>query len=126
MAHFAELDENNKVKQVVVVSNNELMDESGNESEQKGIDFCVNLFGGRWIQTSYNGNIRKNYASIDSLYDPIKNVFIDPKPFPSWVLNEDTVKWEAPVPFPNDGKFYAWDEENICWVEIQPPDVIEG
>ncbi|CAB4149171.1 hypothetical protein UFOVP534_50, partial [uncultured Caudovirales phage] len=64
MAHFAELNENNKVTQVIVVHNNELLDENGNELEQKGIDFCVNLFGGIWVQTSYNATIRKNYAGI--------------------------------------------------------------
>jgi hypothetical protein len=95
MAHFAELNDNNKVIQVVVVNNNELLDESGNESEQKGIDFCINLFSGRWIQTSYNGNIRKNYAGKDFIYDPIKDAFIPPKPEKGeWVLNEDTCLWE--------------------------------
>lgn len=95
MANFAELDDNNIVKQVVVVHNNELLDESGNESEQKGIVFCTNLFGGRWIQTSYNGNIRKNFASREDLYDPIRDAFIAPKPTDgTWVLNEDTCRWE--------------------------------
>lgn len=75
MAHFAELDETNTVKQVIVVDNNELLDENGNESEQKGIDFCVNLLGGKWIQTSYNSNFRGTYAGIGMIYDPISDVF---------------------------------------------------
>jgi hypothetical protein len=95
MAHFAELDENNIVKQVIVVNNNELLDESGNESEQKGIDFCVNLFGGKWIQTSYNEKIRKNFAILGANYDPIRDAFIYPQPDGlGWFLNEETCKWE--------------------------------
>jgi hypothetical protein len=75
MAHFAELDETNTVKQVIVVHNNELLDENGIESEQKGIDFCVNLFGGKWIQTSYNSNFRGRYAGIGMIYDPVNDEF---------------------------------------------------
>ena len=118
MAHFAELDETNIVKQVIVVHNNELLDDNSNESEQKGIDFCTNLLGGTWIQTSYNGTIRKNYAGIGSTYDPIRDAFIPPQPFPSWVLNEDTCQWEAPTPRPTDGKDYYWDEATVNWIEI--------
>lgn len=117
MAHFAELDDNNIVKQVIVVHNNELLDESGIESEQKGIDFCTNLLGGRWIQTSYNGNIRKNFAGQSYLYDPIRDAFIAPQPFPSWVLNEDNCQWKAPADYPTDGKLYLWDESSTTWVE---------
>jgi hypothetical protein len=80
MAHFAELDETNTVKQVIVVHNNELLDENGNELEQKGIDFCVNLLGGTWIQTSYNRNFRGQYAGIGDLYDPVNDVFVTPEP----------------------------------------------
>jgi hypothetical protein len=118
MAHFAELDENSVVTQVIVVHNNELLDENGNESEQKGIDFCVNLFGGTWIQTSYNGTIRKNYAGIGYLYDPIRNAFISPKPYESWILNEETCQWETPIAYPIDGKDYLWNEETVSWIEI--------
>lgn len=78
MAHFAELDENNVVKQVIVVHNNELLDENENESEQKGIDFCASLFGGTWIQTSFNATIRGKYAGIGDTYDPIADVFVAP------------------------------------------------
>ena len=95
MAHFAELDDKNIVKQVIVVHNNELLDESGIESEQKGIDFCTNLFGGRWIQTSYNGNIRKNFAGQGFVYDAIRDAFIAPKPSKGhWIFNETTCQWD--------------------------------
>jgi hypothetical protein len=95
MAHFAELDESNIVTRVIVVHNNELLDENGNESEQKGIDFCVAHYGGTWIQTSYNGNFRVNFAGSGCEYDPIRNAFIAPKPAEGpWVLNEETLQWE--------------------------------
>jgi hypothetical protein len=118
MAHFAELDDNNIVKQVIVVHNNELLDESGIESEQKGIDFCTNLFGGRWIQTSYNGTIRKNYAGQGYFYDPIRDAFITPQPYPSWVLNEESCQWNTPIAYPTEeGKFFTWDEPTLSWIE---------
>lgn len=118
MAHFAELDENNIVKQVIVVANEELL-ENGIESEVKGITFCKSLLGEntRWIQTSYNGNIRKNYAGICYTYDPIKDYFFAPQPYPSWTLNTDA-KWEAPIPYPIDDKDYYWDEKTINWIEV--------
>jgi hypothetical protein len=117
MAHFAEIDENNIVKQVIVVHNNELLDENGNESEQKGIDFCVNLFNGTWIQTSYNGSMRKNYAGIGYTYDPIADHFFAPQPYPSWTLDSNA-KWQAPTPYPKDDKFYNWNEETLSWDEV--------
>jgi hypothetical protein len=94
MAHFAELNENNIVKQVIVVNNNEVLVD-GVESEAKGIEFCQSLFGGKWIQTSYNRNFRKNYAQIGSFYDSAHDVFIDPKPSEGeWILNEETCLWQ--------------------------------
>lgn len=118
MAHFAQLDENNIVLQVIVIHNNELLD-NGVESEAKGIAFCQTLFQGtNWVQTSYNASIRKNYAGIGFSYDAGRDAFIPPQPFPSWVLNEETCRWEAPIPYPNDGKFYRWDENSGNWVEI--------
>ena len=95
MAHFAELDENNIVKQVLVVHNNELVDEQGNESEQKGAAFCESLFGGRWVQTSYNGNFRKNYAGIGYVYDSDRDAFIPPKAncHPEETLDESICIW---------------------------------
>lgn len=121
MAHFAQLNDNNIVEQVIVVSNNELLDESGIESEQKGIDFCTNLFGGRWVQTSYNGNIRKNYAGPGYLYDPVRDAFLAPQPYLSWVLDEQTCRWQSPVDYPTDGKLYIWNEETLTWDELTPP-----
>jgi hypothetical protein len=116
MAHFAQLDDQNTVLQVIVIHNNELLD-NGVESEAKGIAFCQSLFPNtRWAQTSYNSNIRKNYAGVGFLYDPIRDAFIPPKPYPSWVLDEATCRWEAPVPYPTDGKRYVWDEATQTWV----------
>lgn len=124
MAHFAQLDENNVVLQVIVVHNNELMD-GGVESEAKGIEFCQSLFSGtNWKQTSYNGKMRKNYAGIGFTYDAMRDAFIAPKPFPSWLLNEASCTWEAPIPMPTDAgtgnppKRYRWDEATISWVEF--------
>lgn len=119
MAHFAQIDENNKVTQVIVVHNNETH-VGGVESEEKGIKFCKSLFGDntQWIQTSYNGNFRKNYAGIGHTYDVARDAFIAPQPFASWLLNETTCQWEAPTPYPTDGKFYTWDEATTSWKEV--------
>ena len=118
MAHFAQIDENNIVQQVIVVHNNELLDENGVEQESKGIEFCKNLLGGNWVQTSYNAAFRKNYAGTGYTYDPVRDAFFEPKPYDSWVLNEETCQWEAPIPYPLNGKIYRWDEETVSWVEI--------
>jgi hypothetical protein len=124
MAHFAEIGLNNTVLQVIVVHNNELLDENGVEQEYKGASFCRNLFGGTWIQTSYNAKIRKNYAGVGFTYDSQRDAFIPPKPFASWVLNEETCQWNAPVPMPADAgtgeppKRYAWDEPTVSWKEV--------
>ena len=120
MAHFAQLDINNTVIQVIVVHNNELLDENGAESETKGIAFCQSLFGAdsRWKQTSYNGNIRKNYAGIGYSYDVARDAFVPPRPYASWTLVDETCKWAAPVPYPNDGKYYVWDEPTLSWIEV--------
>lgn len=118
MAHFAQIDENNVVQQVIVVHNNELLDENGIEQESKGIQFCQSLFGGNWVQTSYNASFRKNYAGQGYTYDSVRDAFISPKPYNSWVLNEDTCNWDAPVSYPNDGKLYVWDEDAVAWVEV--------
>jgi hypothetical protein len=117
MAHFAKLDENNVVIQVHSVHNNELL-QGGVESEAKGIQFLIDWSGGytKWKQTSYNGKIRKNYAGVGYTYDSVRDAFIPPQPFPSWVLNEETCLWGAPVAMPNDGKLYNWDEATTSWV----------
>ena len=122
MAHFAQLDENNLVTQVIVVANEELLLD-GVENETKGIMFCKSLLGEdtRWVQTSYNGNIRKNYAGIGYTYDPVADHFFAPQPYPSWTLDSDA-KWQAPTPCPvEEGKFFAWDEPTLSWVEVVLP-----
>lgn len=120
MAHFAELDENNVVTRVIVVANKDTADANGNEAESIGVAFCQRLLGGNWVQTSYHGNIRKNYAGIGYTYDAAIDAFVPPQPYPSWVLNPDTAQWEAPVPMPDDGKMYSWDEATQSWVEVAP------
>ena len=117
MAHFAKINDNNIVTEVIVVNNNELLD-NGVESESKGIAFCQSLFGGNWKQTSYNGNIRKNFAGIGYTYDATRDAFIAPKPFNSWTLDEATCRWQAPTSKPTDGKFYYWSEDDLSWREI--------
>jgi hypothetical protein len=118
VAHFAELDDNNIVKRVIVVATKDNSDANGVEKESIGRAFCERLFGGNWVQTSYNGNMRKRYAGIGYSYDPALDAFIAPKPFPSWTL-DDNADWQAPVPMPTDGKMYAWDEDAQAWVETQ-------
>ena len=117
MAHFAKLNENNVVIKVHVVNNNVLL-QDGVEVPQKGIDFLNNLHGNaKWIQTSYNGNFRKNYAAAGYTYDSVRDAFIPPKPYNSWTLNEETCKWDPPTPYPDDGNFYGWDEETTSWIQ---------
>jgi hypothetical protein len=119
MAHFAELNESNIVTQVVVVHNNELLD-NGAENEAKGVAFLESLYGhGRWKQTSYHGNIRKNYAGIGFAYDADRDAFIAPQPFASWSLDESTCTWVPPVPYPTDGGIYRWDEASGAWLNVQ-------
>ena len=116
MAHFAELDSNNIVLRVLVVGNNDCLDDDNKESESVGISFLQNLYGSDtiWKQTSYNGKIRKNYAGIGYTYDQTRDAFIPAKPFNSWVLNETTCLWEAPVAYPTsrtiDSKAYKWND----------------
>jgi len=109
MSHWAELDSDNKVIRVTVGDNNEA---------DEGYQWLIDNLGGTWIKTSYNGNIRFNFAGIGYSYDEVRDAFIAPKPFESWVLDEDTCRWEAPVPYPNDGKMYGWDETNQEWIEV--------
>lgn len=114
MSHWAQLDESNKVIQVTVGDNN---DPAGDE----GYQWLVDNLGGTWIKTSYNADkngFRKNYAAIGYLYDEERDAFIPPKPYPSWVLNEETCVWSAPTPHPEDGKLYRWDEDAQQWIEV--------
>lgn len=117
MAHFAELDDNNVVKRVVVINNEDTCDENGNEVESIGVSFCQNLFGGgRWLQTSYNGKLRKRYAGMGYTYDANYDAFIPPKPYPSWIFDEPNLSWTSPVPLPTDDMPYDWDEATTSWV----------
>ena len=118
MAHFAKLGTGNIVETVVVVSNDVAT------TEQAGVDFLQNLYKDRavWKQTSFNGNIRKNYAGIGYMYDSTRDAFIEPKPHRSWILNETTCQWEPPVVRPtlteeqlNNGNSYVWNEETKQW-----------
>jgi hypothetical protein len=118
MAHFAEIGLNNVVQQVIVVHNNELLDENGIEQESKGQEFCRNLLGGTWIQTSYNGSFRKNFAGSGYTYDSERDAFIAPKPYNSWVLDEDTCQWQPPTPMPDDGQMYTWNEDTTSWDQV--------
>jgi len=131
MAHFAYLNENNIVEVVVVISNDDLIDENGNEVEALGVAVCETVFGpGKWIQTSYNGSFRGVYAGIGYGYDEDDDVFLPPKPpvkpqpHPSWVLDPDTEDWVAPIPMPTDeGYLYLWDEGQQNWIAEQKPPV---
>ncbi|NBP03745.1 MAG: hypothetical protein EBU90_27330 [Proteobacteria bacterium] len=117
MAHFAKLDENNVVLAVHVV-NNDVITVDGQESEQAGIDFLTELHGHPyWKQSSYNGTFRKRHAGIGYTYSQEHDAFIPNKVHPSWVLNQETLEWDAPIPHPQDGKDYKWDEVNQVWVE---------
>lgn len=108
MAHFAQINDSNVVIRVIVVPDSE---------EANGANWCASLFGGRWMQTSYNATIRKNYAGIGYTYDALRDAFIPPQPYPSWVLDEATCRWNAPVPMPPGGP-WVWDEELEEWVEL--------
>ncbi len=118
MAHFAQIDEDSVVVQVIVVNNVELLDENGIEQESIGQNFCHNLLGGTWVQTSFNQTMRKNFAGVGYTYDSTRNAFIPPKLYQSWSLDEQTCVWVAPVPMPKDDKLYQWDEDSAAWVEI--------
>jgi hypothetical protein len=113
MTHFAKLGVGNVVETVHVVSNDVAL------TEQVGIDFLNNLYNTRdvWKQTSYNNNIRKNYAGVGYSYDEARDAFIPPNPYPSWTLNEESCQWDSPVAYPDDEKHYTWDESNKEWVE---------
>ena len=108
MAHFAELDENNIVLRVLVTDN---------DYPNEGYDWLVETLGGTWVQTSYNATIRKNFAGVGYTYDSERDAFIEPKPFESWELDEETCRWVAPTAYPTDGKIYTWNEETLNWIE---------
>jgi len=129
MAHFARIDENNVVTQVIVVDNKDTTDpHTGQEDEILGIAFCKKLLGGNWVQTSYNGNFRKRYAGLGYSYNKELDAFVTPKPFESWVLNNETADWESPIgPAPElteeqkeSFAHYVWNEENTEWNLVTP------
>ena len=111
MAHFAKLDDSGIVLEVIAVTD----DNAPNEAA--GVAFLTDLSGyPNWKETSYSGNIRKNYAGIGYSYDAVRDAFIPPQQYPSWPLNELTCLWESPVPYPADGAFCIWDETTKTWV----------
>ena len=135
MAHFAQLDENNVVTQVIVVANEDTSDSNGVEVEEIGVAFCKKLLGGdtRWKQTSYNNNMRVRYAGIGYSYNEALDAFIPPQPFPSWTLDNETASWVSPAgPAPTlteaeieARSFYRWNEETGAW-ELETPPAPEG
>ena len=112
MAYFVELDENNMIIASVVVADHVATTESA------GITYLNKLYNNTssWKQT-YKDGTRKNYAGIGFIYDQTRDAFIGQRPYPSWLLNESTCKWNAPTPYPDDGKMYLWHEDNTSWVE---------
>ena len=118
MASFAKMGLNNKVIEVLVIHDNELVVD-GVENEQHGINFLRKLTGWtNWKQTSSSAHIRKNHVGRGGTYDASRDAFIAEQPFDSWILNEDTCQWEAPASYPNDGKRYEWNEDTTSWKEI--------
>ena len=128
MAHFAQIDSDSIVTQVIVVSNDDCLDAAGNESEAVGIAFCKSLLGSdtNWVQTSYNNNIRFRYAGRGFVYDSANDVFYSPQPYGSWSLNTSTWEWEPPVALPDDAGYddmknatvyveYTWNEDTVSW-----------
>lgn len=109
MAHWAELDDNNIVIRVTVGDNN---DPNGDE----GYQWLVDNLGGRWIKTSYNATIRKNFAGVGFTYDEAGDAFHAPQPYPSWKLDRRNFQWKPPVDYPGDG-MYNWDEETLTWID---------
>jgi len=125
MAHFAELDENNIVLRVIVVADEDTVDADGSEVESIGQQFCADLFGGTWVQTSYNHNQKAKYAATGDIYDADLDAFYGPQPHPSWTLDASIPNWVAPVAYPvpasedDDGGVYKWDEDTTSWIEAE-------
>tara|TARA_R110001606_G_scaffold384423_1_gene547332 strand:+ start:57 stop:413 length:357 start_codon:yes stop_codon:yes gene_type:complete len=118
MASFAKIVDG-IVTDIIVVDNSDILDDEGNESETIGKDFCTNLFGGDWVQTSYNGTFRKNYAILGGTYDSTRDAFIPIKSYPSSILDETTCQWNSPVEYPDDGNDYEWNEDTTSWDLIE-------
>jgi hypothetical protein len=119
MAHYAELNDNNEVINIVYMDNEIILDENGEENEELGIAHLHEHHGPnkKWVRTSYNANFRGNYASFGDIYREDIDAFIKPQPFPSWELNLETAQWEPPIPDPSDEtNWYYWDEEHKNWI----------
>ena len=116
MAHFAELDDSNIVLRVIVISNDDIKDKKGKESESIGTALCAEMLGGRWIQASFSGSIRGRFPGVGWHYDSVLNEFFPPKPYPSWTWSEDG--WASPIPEPDDGVAYEWNEDQQNWIPI--------
>ena len=115
MAHFAKI-KNNVVTEVIVIDDSHCNSLEFPKSEPIGKEYIKSLgYTGEWVQTSYNNNFRKNYAGVGYEYDKIRNAFIPPIRYPSWILNETTCQWEAPVPYPNNNNMYEWNETLKVW-----------
>jgi len=115
VAHFAEIDENNIVLRVVVVDDDVIRDADGRHNELLGQQYCNRILDGRWVQTSYNSTFRVRFAGVGYRYDEERDAFLTPRPFSSWLLNEQTYNWEPPVEMPDDGKRYLWNEVIMEW-----------
>lgn len=123
MAHFAELDDSNRVLQVVVISNVDLLDNNGLEDENLGIEVCKNIFGSttRWVQTSYNNNFRKKFACVGDIYESNLDLFYSPTPpHESWTLDSN-YDWISPIPKPDTEGLFIWDDSKPGWVNLNPP-----
>lgn len=124
MAYFAELDENSVVKRTLAVNDNHIL-QNGVEVEQLGIDHLKSVYGEDtvWKQTSFNNRIRVRFGQPGYTYNESLDAFIRPKPYSSWVLNNTTTEWDPPIPIPNDGKHYKWNEEAQSWELIEIPNL---
>ena len=120
MAHFAKLGVGNVIEKIVVLDNSIITDNNGNEVEKLGVDYLNKIYNTRdtWKQYSYNKNFRVNAAVIGGTYDQQRDAFIPPKPYNSWLLNETTLLWDPPIPYPNDGQYYIWNEQTVSWKKI--------
>jgi hypothetical protein len=122
MAHFARINDEDVVVDVIVISNEDIRDDEGNEIEEIGIELCRKICGlGTWLQTSYNGSFRRRYAVVGGQFDRQADVFLEIQPYPSWILDSN-YDWQAPVPMPDDGGDYIWNEEIQTWDEIVVPE----
>lgn len=127
MASFAELNDQNIVLRVVKISNDAILDDFGKEKEGIGVAFCKKTFGGgRWVQCSAMAAFRRHFPSAGWSYDPDRDAFIGKKPYDNWVLNEQTLLYEPPVPYPSDGKIYIWNQSSGAWDYVSDVSLTEA